>query len=109
MHMFVEFCFLTQVVDTLKNFLKVFSPIGIDSEESTICLLLLLVQSTKDGLSLSIMQNKFFMATIGLNFAGAVGVGKIVRKTKSYSCVTKFFVADDDGGSEEAVCACCWA
>jgi len=72
-----------RVVDTLKNFLKAVSPIRIDAEVSTICLLLLLVQSTKDGLSLSIVRNKFFMVTIGLNFAGAAGVGKITHSTKS--------------------------
>jgi len=49
------------------------------------------------------------MATIGLNLAGATGVGKIARKAKSNSRVTKFFVADDTGALEEALHACCWA
>jgi len=108
MHTFVEFCFLIRVVDTWKNLLNCLSPVGIDADNSTICSSLLLVQSTKDGSSLSIVLNKFFMATIGLNLAGAAGVGKIACKTKSYSCVTKFFVADDARALEEAVRACCW-
>jgi len=96
-------------VDTWKNFLNCFSPVGIDADDSTICSSLLAVQSTKDGSSLSIVLNKFFMATIGLNLAGAAGVGKIARKAKSYSRVTKFFVADDAGALEEALHTCCWA
>ena len=109
MQTLVEFCFSTRVVDTLKNFLKVFSLDGIEAEDSTICSSLLSVQSTKDGSSLSIDRNKFLMAAIGLNFAGAAGVGKVARRTRSYSRVTKFFVADDVGGLEEVVLACCWA
>jgi len=45
-----------QVVDTLKNFLNLVLPVAIDANSSTMCLLLLEVQKTKDGLSLSITQ-----------------------------------------------------
>ena len=65
-----------------------------------ICCSLHAVRRTKDGLSLSIIRNKFFMATIGLNFARATGVGKIVRNTKLYSRVTNFVVVDDVEGLE---------
>jgi len=46
------------------------------------------------------------MVTIGLNLLVAGVVGKNVRIARLYSCVTKFFVADDAGGLEEALCAC---
>jgi len=52
----IWFCFSMQVVDTLKNFLNLVLPVAIDANSSTMCLLLLEVQKTKDGLSLSITQ-----------------------------------------------------
>jgi len=61
------------VVDTLKYFLNSVSPFGTEADMRMICLLLLGVLRTKDGLSLIIVQNKRDIAVIGLNFAGAGG------------------------------------
>jgi len=62
---------------------------------STIWSSLLGVLITKDGLSLSIVHRRFFMAAIGLNFAGTRGVRNDAWSTKSTSHVTKFFVTSD--------------
>jgi len=43
---------------------------GVDSRIA--CLSLVEVHKTKDGSSLSIMQNNFFIAVMGLNFVGLV-------------------------------------
>ncbi len=82
MQMCVLFCFSLRVVDTLKNFLNSFLPVGITANMRLICLLLAAVRRTKDGLSLSIAQKSCFIATIGLNFAGAIGVGKNMQNTR---------------------------
>ncbi len=79
MQMYVGCCHSVQGVDTLKNCLKAFSPVGSISEASTICLLLFGVQRTKDGSSLSIVRMSCCITLVGLNFIGAKGVGKKVR------------------------------
>ena len=43
---------------------------------------------------------------IGLNFAGAVGVGKNARNVRSNSRVSKFFVAGGARGVKEEVLSC---
>jgi len=40
---------------------------------------------------------------VGLNFVGAVGVGKKAQIVRSKSCITKFFVADWVGVVVDAV------
>ncbi len=76
MHTCILLCFSLRVIDTLKNFLNLVSPDGIDADASTICLSLRGVRRTKDDLSLVITLNSCFMAVIGFSFVGAVGVGK---------------------------------
>jgi len=63
-------------VDTLKNFLNLVSPDGIEPEASTIGLLLQGVWMTKDSSSLIIVLKSCFMAVMGFSFVGAIGVGK---------------------------------
>jgi len=94
-----------RVVDTLKYFLNLVSPFGTEADVSMIWLLLLGVLKTKDDLSLSIVRKRVDIAVIGLNFAGASGVGKKVQKTRSKSRVTKFLVTAMAGGLEGVVCA----
>jgi len=52
------------------------------------------------------MRNSCLIAFIGLNFIGAVGVGKNARNMRSKSRVTKLFVASGAGALGEAVLAC---
>jgi len=44
---------------------------------------------------------------IGLNFVGAIGVGKRACNVRSKSHVTKLFVTIDAGGVEDALRTCC--
>jgi len=106
MHMCVWFCFSIRVIDMWKNFLNSVSLDGIGIESRMICLSLLGVQRTKDGSSLSIVLNSCFIAVVGLNRVGAVGVGKKARSVSLKSRVTKLFVTGVAGGLEEAVRAC---
>jgi len=89
----------------LKNGLKAFSLDGSISEASTICLLLVGVQRTKDGSSLIIVRMSCCMALMGLNFIGAKGVGKKAQIMRSCSLVTKLFVANRAGVVGEVVCS----
>jgi len=99
MHMCVWFCLSMHVVETLKNFLNVVLPSGIDTNLSTICSSLAGVQMTKEGSSLSIIQKRFSMVMIGLNFAGGRGVRKDACSTKSASHVTNFLLPIGQGWS----------
>jgi len=81
-------------VETLKNCLNAFSPVGSDDVASSICLSLVGIHRTKDGLSLSMVWRRWCIALVGLNFVGAIGVGKKARIARSKSRVTKLFVAD---------------
>jgi len=103
MHTCVCCCFSIRVVDTLKNFLNSVSPVGIIVEASSICLLLATFQRTKNDSSLSITQKRFFIAVTELSFAGAIGVGKKARNTRSKSCKALFFFAGVLGVLELAV------
>jgi len=68
------------MVVTLKYFLNAASPVGSNANVGMSWLLLAGVCSTKDGLSLSMLQKSWFIAVIGLNFAGGEGVGKTCRR-----------------------------
>jgi len=103
MHMCVCCCFSIRVVETLKNFLNSFSPVGIDVDTSTICLSLASFRRTKDDLSLSITRKRFFIAVTGLSFAGAIGVRKKAQNTRSKSHEALFFFAGVSGVLELAV------
>ena len=92
MQTYDDFCHLLCAVNTLKHFLNSVSPVGSKANARTICLSLLGVHSTKDGSSLSIVQRRFFMAAIGLNFKGAGGVGKDMWSTKLTSRITIFLL-----------------
>ncbi len=87
----------------MKNCLKAFLPAGSVSEASTICLSLFGVQRTKDCSSLSIVQMSCCIALVGLNYAGAKGVGKKAQIVRSCSLITKLFVADHAGVVGEVV------
>jgi len=86
-----------------KILLKFVLLVRTDANARSICLSLVALQRTKDGSSLSMTRKSCVMATTGLNLAGAVGVGKNARNTRSYSLVTKFFVTGVAGASAEAV------
>jgi len=75
-----------------ENFLNSFSSFGIDANLSMICLSLDAVRRTKDDLSLSIVQNSCFIALIGLNFIGVVGIGKNAWNVRLRLRITKLFV-----------------
>ncbi len=107
MHTCVCCCLSTRVVDTLKNFLNSVLPIGRRADMISICSALLGVQRTKDGLSLIIVLKSWFIAPMGLNFVGAMGVGKKARNVRSKSRVAKLFVVVGVVGVEDALRACC--
>jgi len=58
---------------------------------------------TKDSSSLIIVLKSCFIAVMGFSFVGAVGVAKKARIVRSYSRVTKLFVARCAGGLWEGV------
>jgi len=97
---------LLWAVATLKYFLNLVSPVGSESNARMICLSLVGICRTKDGLSLIIMRKSQVIAWIGLNFVLAIGGGKYARIVRSKSRVTKFFVTWGAGVSEVEVRAC---
>jgi len=99
----VWFCHSILVVDTLKYFLNSALPFSTVADARMIWLSLLGVQRTKDSSSLSIVWKRLAIAVIGLNFAGAVGVGKKVQNTRSKSRLSKFFATAFTGLLEEEV------
>jgi len=92
MQMCIVFVRSLRGFDTLKNFLKLASRVGSEADVRMICWSLLGVCRTKDGSSLIIVLRSEFIAWIGLNFVGAIGVGKNARSVRSNSRVTKFFL-----------------
>ena len=90
-------------METLKNCLNAFSPVGSGNVASSICLLLVGIHRTKDGSSLSMVWRRWCIALVGLNFVGAVGIGKKAQIARSKSRVTNFFVADWVGVVVDAV------
>jgi len=107
MHTWVWFLVSICIVDTLKNFLNLFSPVSREANASSNCQLLLGVWRTKDSLSLSIIWRSWFMAPIAWNFIGAVGVGKKAHSIRSKLRVSKFFVVGGGaGGVKDAVLGC---
>jgi len=99
----VVFIRSAQGVETQKNCLNAFSPVGSGTIASSICWSLVGVQRTKDGSSLSMVHSRWFIALVGLNFVGAIGVGKKARIARSKSHITKFFVANWVGVVVDAV------
>ncbi len=61
------------------------------------------VRRTKDSSSLIIIRNRLRITVIGWNFAGAGGVGKKARNTRSKLHVANFFVTEVTGVLWEGV------
>ncbi len=91
----------------MKNFLNLLLPVGINADTRSILLLLCLFWITEDGSSLIIAWKSCFIAVTGLNFIGAIGVGKNACSVISKSLLTKLFVACCAGALDGAVYTCC--